>query len=421
MGKACVCIVCLFLLLIPASLSAEDTEKEPEIRLMTIGQHDPVYIWFGHTSLIVDEPETGESTLYDYGVFDFQQERFYLNFAMGRLIYAKTASPPERHIYAAQRDERNLRIITLDIPAEQREETAEFLEREVLPGNDTYLYHHYYDNCSTRVRDIIDRATGGQFKEWAQAQSGRMTYREHFSRHAPNSFWMLWLLNFLQGSVIDYPITRWDEMFLPLELEAAVLEFSYTDPSGIQRELAADKLEVLNYAHRQEIPGEWEGVWPKGLAAGLLFAAAAAAGIWRLYRWAKGRSAQGLRVYGLIQAVFGLAFGLIGSILLFMMVFTDHDVTRQNINLWMVNPLWLAAVFYGISAMRGNARSVKPLVYLWRGISVLSLIMVLYRPFMTYPQGNELSMAMFLPLIFIQGQWWLCFKAPPYVKQLFSR
>ncbi len=393
----------LMLMLLPPILAAESAD--PEISLVTIGQGDPVYIWFGHTALVADDPAEQTPLLYDYGLFDFQQDNFFLNFAMGRLIYAKAETPLRYYLYAAQEAERNFRMTPLNLPAGAGTAAAAFLKAEVQPDRNTYLYHHYDDNCSTRIRDIIDEAVGGQFRQWAQAQEGRMTIREHFSRHSRDSFFMLWLLNFLQGSVIDRPITRWDELFLPFELEQAVEEFSYLAEDGRSVSLSGGIRTVLEYEHRQPVPETWDPVWPKGLALGLLIAALTGYALRRMHRCLREGDGTGLKIYGSLQIALGGFFGLAGTILLFMMLFTDHDVTRENLNILMVNPLWLAAVYYGIMLVRGKAAYLRHLDALWRVIGVLTAGMVVIRLGMTYPQGNQLTMALLIPVILVQGRW----------------
>lgn len=371
----------MFLMLVLPLFSSD----APDIRLVILGQDDPVYVWFGHSALMVDDSLNGDALVYDYGVFDFEQEQFFLNFAQGRLIYSKLASSARRQVYAAQMQQRDMRVITLNLPQEKRIKMAFFLNEEVQPGRNTYLYHHYEDNCATRIRDIIDDALGGAFYQWSSAQEGRMSYRGHFSRHAGNSYPMLWLLNFLQGPEIDKPITRWDEMFLPLELEQAVLEF----PG-----LAGETVTVLEFPEtRSLIPETYTSPWPWFLLTGILVS-----GLLLFSR-------RYLRTYGIIQAVLGLLFGLLGTGLLVMMWFTDHEVTRGNLNALMVNPLWFALIPWGIAVARGKIYAMKHIVLFWRILSLAGAAVLIIRLFMEYPQGNQLTLALLLPILFVQAQW----------------
>src|ERR1700752_165462 len=64
-----------------------------KVALLTFGP-GPVY-WerFGHNAIIIDDPAAGTRMAYNYGVFDFQEERFLLNFARGHMHYSLDAEP----------------------------------------------------------------------------------------------------------------------------------------------------------------------------------------------------------------------------------------------------------------------------------------------------------------------------------------
>src|SRR5687767_2610231 len=57
------------------------------IYLLTMGPGDQVWEKFGHNAIWVHDPERGADTAYNYGMFDFRQENFILNFARGRMLY----------------------------------------------------------------------------------------------------------------------------------------------------------------------------------------------------------------------------------------------------------------------------------------------------------------------------------------------
>ena len=75
----------------------------------------------------------------------------------------------------------------LNLPESKKVILAKQLAWEVLPENSQYLYHHYNDNCATRLRDLIDQAVDGQFKQLTN-KAARFTLREHtlsYTEHDP--------------------------------------------------------------------------------------------------------------------------------------------------------------------------------------------------------------------------------------------
>src|SRR5690606_3617895 len=117
-----------------------------------------------------------------------------------------------------QRLNRDVDILVLNLSPEARKRMARHLADNVLPENRSYLYDHYRDNCSTRLRDAVDVGTGGRLRELLSAP-GRMTLREHTRRYTAVNPAMSFLLDLAMNDTIDQPLTRWDEAFLPDELE----------------------------------------------------------------------------------------------------------------------------------------------------------------------------------------------------------
>lgn len=294
------------------------------VSLLTISQGDPLYSWFGHSALMVTTPE-GRNIAFDYGTFSFADDDFIMNFVMGRLWFLTTSFSADLEMRALEMEGRSATKVVLPLTAEQKKAVIGFLDINVLQENRTYLYHHYNDNCATRLRDIIDFTTGGDFKRWAQAQSG-LTFRQQASRSLSRNPMVQWLLEFLQSGSIDREATLWDEMFLPVNLEKAVMEYY-----GLESTPAAGK-------GGNDIPDTPHGNILFSVVTGLILCCVP--GLMLLL--GKGRKTAWYITTGVIYVV----FALMGSLLFFMMVFTNHDVTWMNENILFVNPLLLVlAVF----------------------------------------------------------------------------
>jgi hypothetical protein len=119
-----------------------------------------LYSWFGHAAIVVWQPG-GHGVMYDYGVFDTQQKGFYWNFIRGRMLYNIWATDADWRLELEMEGGRSVVEYRLDLPPQAKYQIMEFLKRNALEENNTYLYHFYKDNCATRLRDIIDAATGG--------------------------------------------------------------------------------------------------------------------------------------------------------------------------------------------------------------------------------------------------------------------
>lgn len=289
------------------------------ISLLTISQGGPLYSWFGHSAFLVTTP-TGRNIVFDYGTFSFASDDFIKNFIMGRLWFVCLSSYADLRIAELEDDGRSATSVVLPLTAAQKKAIVHFMDENTRYENRDYLYHHYNDNCATRLRDIIDRATDGDFKKWAQSIRG-YTFRQQASRALSRNPFVQWGLEFLQSSEIDKEATLWDEMFLPDVLEKAVKEYF-----GLESTLVVDS--GSRYPEASDKPQN-----------NILFSALfglVLGGISALL-WYLGYD----RANGIYRGFVLGIFGILGSVLLFMMCFTNHDVTWFNENIVFVNPILL--------------------------------------------------------------------------------
>jgi hypothetical protein len=314
------------------------------LKVAVMGPGDQLYFWWGHIALVIEDADTGSSRFFDYGLFSFDNDNFFYNFAFGRLLYSCGVSSTQRNLNNYFITNRDITVYTLDVPPELRLKVRDFAETNVLPENRDYYYHHFRDNCSTRIRDILDIATDGQFFEQYGQLPGRFTLREHVRRHTWFSPAVDWFLNFLMGQVIDTPITVWDDMFLPSEVGKRIEEFWYTDNDGVSRKLVSS-IEVLNRAEgRHKVLDVPRKQWPAELAFSLVLSA-----IFGFFFFLQAKKIRSGRILaGVSMSVTSLFFGIAGLLLYFMNIFTNHDYTYQNANMLFCSPVLLAGVPFGI-------------------------------------------------------------------------
>lgn len=296
------------------------------VSVLTASKSDPLYSWFGHAGLVVRVPGRG-SYLYDWGRFSFGSD-FYLNFIKGRLWYTCSRVRYEYQLSEFADDMRTVSEIELNLTSSQKQALVEFLDVNTSVDYRNYLYHHYQDNCATRIRDLVDRMTDGDFRAWAESQSG-LSYRQQVSRILHNSILINWILDFAQGPSVDLPCTLWDEMFLPSVLEKALLSY----PG-----LAKNQDHPLDFRSDTSRSQDYET--PQSYLIHCILFSAILTGL-VLHLSKTGRK----KLMGAVSGTFCLMLGVLGSILLFMMVFTRHDVTYFNENILFINPLLLV---YGV-------------------------------------------------------------------------
>lgn len=344
--------------------------EETSLSLVSIGAGDPLHAWFGHSALILTQP-SGSQIIYDWGIFDQSQEHFYLNFAQGRMHYFIYASDARWRIEEALAEDRDVRLVELVLPDTGKFAVIGYLQSFLQGGIGTYLYHFYDDNCATRIRDLIDLATDGAFASWAQAQPPVGTLRsltEVYMRHRP---FTAWVLNALQGPSIDQPISRWDAMALPLELEQAVHDFYSEELGTVVYE------EVLQQAEQRNGQGRSPAVQTVVLAL-------------TLFATLQLLSLTAPTLKRILLGLLYLFLGALGSVLLFMMVASDMDMTFRNVNIIILNPLLFLA------ALRMFSRRAEGKSWLMTCFFLATASLVLLKPLIG--QENLATLLVLLPL-----------------------
>ncbi len=144
-----------------------------EISLMTYGPGDIYWERFGHDALEVRDTVSGESVAFNYGVFDFDQKGFLLNFARGIMAYRMDAENTQSDIDFYAGEGRYVRRQRLALDDAQKERLRRFLLWNIRPENAGYHYDYYVDNCTTRVRDALDDALDGAVSDQLHRQARR--------------------------------------------------------------------------------------------------------------------------------------------------------------------------------------------------------------------------------------------------------
>ncbi|GMO49063.1 MAG: hypothetical protein Ta2G_05630 [Termitinemataceae bacterium] len=404
-----ICI--LFFVLSHCLFAQEDTRGAEKrrgdyltIKTAVIGPGDDLYFWWGHFGLVIDDALRGSSTFYDYGVFSFNKENFFSNFAFGRLYYTSAVSRTDRDIAYYSQDNRDITFYTLDFDAAEKELILREAEFYSMKENAEYLYNHFKDNCVTRVLNPIDKALNGELYRYTNSTPGRMTLREHVRRHTYFSPFFDWFLNFVMGQDIDTPSTITQEMFLPSEAASVLENFYYLDGGGNKRKLVSDVQVINRSVNRPPVLDKPRMEWPPFLIFGI-----AVGGILYLLRSraesAKNKKLRGASktLFGLLCGVLSLFFALAGSLAFFMAFFTNHDYSFHNMNVIFINPLLLIAfvpafILAFSKNEEKNKRCEKIFRIVWTYVFFAAILCMLLKVLPFFYHKNYATLAMCLPI-----------------------
>lgn len=391
--------VCAFLVASSASAAqppwgtGHSRGEDLRVSLVTFGPGDDIASWFGHSAMLVEDLRSGGRRVYNYGMFDFGPT-LLAQFLSGRLNFWVGEAGWQSTVYLYRSRNRDIRVQELNLLPEDRLRVAKALADNVLPENRYYLYHHYNDNCATRVRDMIDLAVHGQLREKTSVP-GRMTLREHTRRHTQHNPYIDLLLTFWMNEEIDRQINVWDEMFLPGEMERVVAHFRYTRADGSDVPLVARSVPVHIAQRRGPVPQRPSTVWPLTLAFGLLVAAL---GIGATRRHFRLRTRGSRVVRGLYDAFVGALYGLPGLALFIMWTFTEHTVTWRNEAILLSNPITAALLPLGLLLAFGWNGALRWIRRCWLALGATSVAGVVIGLLPGFNQDTHLPMTLMLPV-----------------------
>lgn len=301
----------------------------------------PVY-WerFGHNALIISYAN-GSRVSYNFGYFDFNQPGFLTRFLRGHMLYKALALDADFDVAGYLEAGRAVRLQRLQLPPDALLELDRRLREHVELANADYRYDYYRNNCSTKIRDAIDQALGGQLKRETAGRSRGLSYRDYTLVSTAPVPWLYAGTHLGLGQAVDRPISIWDEQFLPSQLAERVAELRLNNAAGGEYPLVVeDRVLGGAWPDSSAFPERW--YWWLGL--GLLWAAAfCLPGKWG----------------GLARAGSGLLWGMTGLLLLGLSA-TDHWAAHRNENIFLFSPIWLAAIpaLYGLG-WKGSRRALQ--------------------------------------------------------------
>lgn len=375
---------------LPASPILDPESRAPQISLLTIGPGDIYFERFGHNAIVVHDPASNETVAYNYGIFDFEQEDFLLNFARGRMRYRIAADALDDDLRMYRDEGRSIIEQRLSLLPAQARELADFLDWNERPENRFYRYDYFEANCSTRVRDALDRALGGALHAQSEGRARGYTYRLDALRlMAPEPLLMLGI-DLGLGPYADQRIDFWQESFVPATLRSVVGQTTTRSADGQSVPLVAQS-DVIASGRVEEPPALPPDLrWPF-LIAGLAIGCAL---LWLQHP----RRAFARIPLAMFATVFELFCGLGGAVLLLLWFGTEHHAAWRNENLFLLNPLCLLLIPAWIRSararwiVRGTTLWIAWLVVACAGFALFSKIL----PW--FVQANLAWIVLFAPI-----------------------
>ena len=201
-----------------SKVHAQNTKlsSRAEIIVITAGPgQTELFTAFGHSAFRVFDPENGIDSVYNYGTFDYDQPNFYLNFAKGHLNYKLSRYHYQRFKTTYIYFNRFIYEQVLNINQSQKQRLFDFLEHNNLPENQYYMYDYFYDNCSSRIRDVLISVFGDDLTFDHSYLKVDYNFRELVDIYNKEQPWGNLAIDICLGLPMDKRLESDEYMFLP--------------------------------------------------------------------------------------------------------------------------------------------------------------------------------------------------------------
>jgi hypothetical protein len=347
----------------PAHLAADQLPggaiepEPPAIDLVTFGIGAVIFEKFGHAAICLRYHQPEHPTIcFNYGVTNFHAGAPMIwNFLRNQQKFWVEPSSAESLFGFYRWEDRDIWVQTLPIAGAAARAIEARLWRDQDEAHRYYNYDHFDDNCATRLRDMIDEATGGALRAGADAPYP-LTFRELGQRGLAGMPALVALSDLVTGRALDEHPTMWQAMFHPAILRQQVEARFGAAPRVVYRRRGP------------AFPVEGSSGRLGVLAIGLVFALPLVLAQWRRRFVTAALAWTTLELVVLGAVVWGLA--IVSSI----------PGVRYNEAVLVVMPLDLVLPFLGPARRR---RYALVRVALLAAVSLLAAIGVLHQPLWT--------------------------------------
>lgn len=376
----------------PSQPSAAPLSPTLQVFLVTMGEGQYYWEKFGHNALWFYDSAQGVDLAYNWGTFDFNEPGFLGRVLSGNMRYWVDTVPSAILFDYYRYSDRTIIVQRLNFTPEQAARALQFSRWNALEENKYYRYDYFLDNCSTRVRDVIDLALGGGFRSATDTVRTGHTYRSESVRLVDDMKATQFGINAALGRPSDRPLSVWEAMFVPARMQQALSDLSVAGPGGaLVRAVVEERVvyESRTHAARGSAPSLTWGYLVAGVIVALTILGGAILGERR-------------RLWDVLFRVEATAWaaltGILGLLILLAWLITSHIFWFQNENLLLLNPLALFLTV--LIPLAGRARWLRPAAICAIVLAMLAAIALMLKGLPGFSQDNLAMISLVLPVHF---------------------
>ncbi|MFN0212959.1 MAG: DUF4105 domain-containing protein [Saprospiraceae bacterium] len=369
----------LFLVLVPslfaqAPITLSDSAR---VSLMTVAPGNFVYSTFGHSAIRVKDPVSRFDRCYNYGTFDFEQPNFILKFCQGKLLYNLDVETYRSFEYGNLHDRRPMTEQVFSMNQAQKQRIFDLLQENNKEENRYYKYDFFYDNCATRIRDILQETYFYQLQLDSTVMPKGATMRQLLQPYLEEKPWLDFGIDLLLGLPADHKANISEYMFLPDYMHNVFSKAKTNDGLAlVQSERLIPETPIRKYPFKPSPLDRPFLVMCFVAVIGLL-------------------SMANPRTERVFDTIFWFVLGLAGLVIALLWFATDHSATKGNLNILWAWPTHL--LFFWRTRRTGSTENYFTVA----ALSAL-LLLIFWR---WLPQEMPMPVLPLVLLIVVKGLW----------------
>ena len=366
-------LILLFILISAKGVQAQPS-TDTTVYLITCGPGTDTYSIYGHSAIRVYIPKNNSDMVYNWGVFDFGVPNFAWKFAKGRLDYYLLEQPLDQFLPEYVYEKRYVYSQKMNISPEETKKLVSLINENLKPENVKYKYDFFYDDCSTRIRDIFEKSVGVKLLYPPAEMSEIPTFRNLVSKYQYPYQWLQFGIDLIMGSTSDKKASYRDRMFLPLDMQKELSE-AVVNRSGKMIPLLQNPQMILDFpspSMRKNFLNSPAFIFTLVLILIIIMSV-----------WLKNE-----RILNVADLIIFLIFSILAILMIFFGYFTDHVQMKWNLNIIWLNPI-IIFCFISLILKKEGIIWFRIVFYISAAFLILHFIL---------PQEFEIS---FIPLVLI--------------------
>ena len=333
-------LICLIISFVSFTRVLSQSSNDTIAYLITCGPGIDTYSNYGHSALRIAIPGKHTDIIYNWGVFEYNTKNFAWKFAKGRLDYMLDTEITKGFLQSYFFEQRYVYSQRLNIDSKEVRKLTELINENLRPENIKYRYDFFYDDCSTRIRDLLEKSIGDKLK-YPPVEIGKVeTFREMVARYQNPFPWLKFGVDLIMGSTSDKQAHFRDQMFLPIDMR-----------NGLSKTLVRRSDKMIPLLQNPEILIDFKNpqikqnifISPPFVFTVLVIVILILAGL------TKSR-----KIIRIMDIIIYAVFSILSILMIFFNFFTDHQQMKWNLNIIWLNPFIMVCLLMLILSKTGE-------------------------------------------------------------------